>query len=79
MRINTGIAGPVEFYENEKDKKRDTAKNQSVCFKGSFQISVKKSVHHSLASTPHTLQSGDFMEDALRHPFGFQRIDKEIE
>lgn len=42
------------------------------------KISLQKIMNHSLASTAHALQSGDFMKHAFWHPYIFHRIEKII-
>lgn len=51
---------------------------ESIRPESTGEITVEQRMEHPLAATPHTLQSCETMEDALRHPTALQGIEKII-
>jgi hypothetical protein len=78
LDIQTGAFFPLCLNPNKEHNKRERNESKRISPKCTHQIAMKQRMRHSLASTPYALQTGDFIEHALRHKSTLKRVEYKI-
>ena len=73
------MALSANLQPKQEQQEREGNDQECIGMPRLLEISMKKRMYHSLAATTHALESGDTMENALRHPTIFQWVENKIE